>query len=178
MKPGDHPEFFRFPPPEGRSRESSIVLTKDGRFFHEGAPVEHPGMKKAFASWLSRHPDDGRPILNNGYDWTYLTVEGATRFVASVHGTPGRPERPELILLDGRELPLAAEALTCDADGQLWVLLPEGDQACFTAAAQLELSPWLTEQQGVAGVQIEGRFSAIGDAGTAASAGPPPKPGS
>ena len=68
MKPSDHPEFFRFPPPEGRSRESTIVLTKDGRFFHEGAPVTHAGMRKAFASWLSRHPDDGRHILTNGYE--------------------------------------------------------------------------------------------------------------
>jgi len=116
MKPSDHPEFFRFPPPEGRSRESTIVLSKDGRFFHEGAPVEHPGMKKAFASWLSRHPDDGRDILSNGYDWTYLTVEGARAFVQSVRSVAGRPE---LTLLDGRELPLDAPAVSCDADGRV-----------------------------------------------------------
>jgi uncharacterized protein len=175
MKPGDHPEFFRFPPPEGRSRESSIVLTKDGRFFHDGAAVEHPGMKKAFASWLSRHPDDGRPILNNGYDWTYLTVEGPERFVESVRARAGRPE---LVLLNGLELPLEAGALSCDADGRLWVLLPAGEKACFTAAAQLELAPWLTEREGVVGVQIEQDFSAIAGASTAPSAGPQPKPGS
>ena len=175
MKPGDHPEFFRFPPPEGRSRESTIVLTKAGRFFHDGAPVEHPGMRKAFASWLSRHPDDGRPILNNGYDWTYLTIEGPARFVESVHDAAGQPE---LVLLDGRELPLEPAALSCDADGQLWVLLPEGEKACFTAAAQLELAPWLAEQEDVVGVQIAGGFSAIAGASAAASAGPLPKPGS
>lgn len=158
MKPGDHPEFFRFPPPEGRSRESSIVLTRAGRFFHEGAPVEHPGMKKAFAAWLTRHPEDGRFILSNGYDWTYLTVEGPHLFVESVRDRAGQPL---LVLLDGRELPLDPVALSCDANGQLWVLLTEGEKACFTAAAQLELSPWLSERQGVPGVQIEGRFSAI-----------------
>jgi len=175
MKPGDHPEFFRFPPPEGRSRESSIVLSKEGRFFHEGAPVEHPGMKKAFASWLSRHPDDGRPILNNGYDWTYLTVEGPQRFVESLRDRAGRPE---LILLDGRELPLEAGALTCDADGRLWVLLPDGEQACFTAAAQREISPWLTEREGAVGVQIQGDFAAIAGADPPSSAEPLLKPGS
>ena len=175
MKPGDHPEFFRFPPPEGRSRESTIVLTKEGRFFHDGAPVEHPGMRKAFASWLSRHPDDGRPILNNGYDWTYLTVEGAERFVASVLDGAGGPE---LVLLDGRELSLQPDSLTCDADGKLWVLLPEGEKACFTPAAQLELSPWLAERDGVVGVEIQGDFSAIAGADAALSAGPQPKPGS
>ena len=163
MKPSDHPEFFRFPPPEGRSRESTIVLSKDGRFFHEGAPVEHPGMKKAFASWLSRHPDDGRDILSNGYDWTYLTVEGARAFVQSVRSVAGRPE---LTLLDGRELPLDAPAVSCDADGKLWLLLPEGEKACFTPAAQLELAPWLVEHGGTVGLQIAGQFSPIAGSST------------
>ncbi|HXK18835.1 MAG TPA: hypothetical protein VNG33_13585, partial [Polyangiaceae bacterium] len=151
MKPGDHPEFFRLPPPEGRSRESNIVLTKDGRFFHDAAPVEHPGMHKAFASWLTRHPDDGRYILSNGYDWSYLTVEGAAYFVREVRAVN---QRPELELLDGRTLPLDPLALTCDPEGKLWVRLPEGEQACFTAAAQLALSPWLVEKEAATGLEI------------------------
>jgi hypothetical protein len=158
MKPGDHPEFFRLPPPEGRSRESSIVLTEDGRFFHDGAAVEHPGMQKAFASWLTRHPDDGRYILNNGYDWTYLTVEGPAYFVRSVQTSESRPR---LVLLDGRELPLDPKTLSCDVDGALWLRLPEGDKARFTASAQLELSPWLVERDGHVGLEIEGQFSPI-----------------
>jgi len=164
MKPADHPEFFRLPPPEGRSRESTIVLGRAGRFFHDGAPVSHPGMHRAFASWVTRHPDDGRFILSNGYDWTYLTVEGPAFFVQSVHDRGGRPE---LELLDGQRLPLDAEKLTCDAEGQLWVLLPGGEKACFTAAAQLELAPWLVERGGGAGLEIQGQFWPI--AGAAAS---------
>ena len=158
MKPGDHPEFFRFPPPEGRSRESSIVLTRDGRFLHEGAPVEHPGMRRAFASWLGRHPDDGRPILNNGYDWTYLSVEGATHFVQGVLPVAGRPK---LTLLDGTELPLEPAALSVDAEGQLWLRLPDGQLARFTPAAQLGLEPWLVEHEGQVGLVVDGRFSPI-----------------
>jgi uncharacterized protein len=158
MKPGDHPEFFRFPAPEGRSRESTIVLSKEGRFFHDGAPVEHPGMHKAFASWLRRHPDDGRYILSNGYDWSYLTVEGAARFVRAVRDASGEPG---LELLDGRELGLDPHALWSDADGVLWLRLPEGENARFTAAAQLELAPWLREREGSIGIEIAGRFSAI-----------------
>src|SRR5205809_4885030 len=80
MRPGDHPEFFRFPAPEGRSRESSIVLDREGRFHHNGALVEHPGMARAFASWIDLHPDDGRFILNNGYDWSYFRVEDVPFF--------------------------------------------------------------------------------------------------
>jgi hypothetical protein len=146
------------PPPEGRSRESTIVLARDGRFWHDGALVEHPGMRRAFASWLARHPDDGRPILNNGYDWTYLTVEGATRFVQGVLSVAGRPQ---LSLLDGTELALDPARLSVDADGQLWLSLPEGEPARFTAAAQLGLGPWLVERDGQVGVQIDGQFSPI-----------------
>lgn len=158
MKPGDHPEFFRFPPPEGRSRESSIVLRSDGRFFHDGAPVEHLGMQRAFASWLRRHPDDGRYILSNGYDWTYLTVEGPAYFVRGVSAASGNPE---LELLDGRSFPLDAKTLRCDAEGCLWLRLPDGEQARFTGPAQRALEPWLSEQEGRVGLQIAGQFSPI-----------------
>lgn len=158
MKPGDHPEFFRLPPPEGRSRESTIVLSKEGRFFHDGQPVTHPGMHQAFASWLRRHPDDGRHILSNGYDWTYLTVEGASRFVQAVRSVDGRPL---LVLLDGLEARLEPRALRSDAEGKLSVLLPGGEPASFTPAAQLQLAPWLVERDGSIGVEIDGDFSPI-----------------
>lgn len=99
-KPGDHPEFFRFPAPEGRSRESTIRLDGEGRFFHEGAPVEHVKLAQAMHTWISRHPDDGRYILTNGYDWTYFTVEDAPFTVRSV-----RIERDRVVLClsDGTE---------------------------------------------------------------------------
>jgi hypothetical protein len=155
MKPGDHPDFFRLPAPAGRSRESTIVLTKDGRFLHDGAPVEHPGMRRAFASWLGRHPDDGRYILNNGYDWSYLTVEGALSFVQAVRDVQGRPT---LVLLDGQELPLDPAALGCTEDGKLFVRLAASEPAHFTAAAQLELAPWLSERDGHTGVLLGGKF--------------------
>ena len=158
MKPGDYPEFFRLPPPPGRSRESTIVLTKEGRFLHDGAPVEHPGMQRAFASWLRRHPDDGRYILNNGYDWTYLTVEGPAYFVSGVQ-TEG--EGITLELLDGRVLSLDPARLQCDHEGALWLRLPDDERARFTASSQLALSPWLEERDGRVGLKIAGQFSPI-----------------
>src|SRR3954468_16729478 len=77
MKPGDHPDFFRFAPPPGASRESAIVLDREGRFWHEGERVEHPALERALRGWIARHPDDGRLILTNGYDWCYFRAEGA-----------------------------------------------------------------------------------------------------
>jgi hypothetical protein len=158
MKPSEHPEYFRLPPPPGRSRESTIVLTRDGRFLHEGQPVEHPGMRRAFASWLKRHPDNGRYILDNGYDWTYLLVEGDAEFVQSVRAVD---EMPCAVLLDGNEVPLTAAALHCDPEGVLRLELSGGEHARFTPAAQLELSPWLVEEGGAPGLQIGGRFAPI-----------------
>lgn len=81
MKPGDHPDFFRFAPPPGTSRESSIRLDREGRFWHDGARVDHPALERGLRSWIARHPDDGRPILSNGYDWCYFQADDAPLFV-------------------------------------------------------------------------------------------------
>jgi len=66
------------------SRESSIRLDSDGRFWHEGGLVEHPGLALAMSTWISRHPEDGRYILENGYDWCWITVEDTPFLVRSV----------------------------------------------------------------------------------------------
>src|SRR5689334_8345319 len=100
MKPGEHPEFFRFPAPEGRSRESTLRLDREGRFFHDDALVEHPKLAAALHTWIARHPDDGRFILTNGYDWTYFTVDDVAYFVRSVRI---EPDRVVLGLNDGTE---------------------------------------------------------------------------
>jgi hypothetical protein len=143
MRPGDHPEFFRLPPPEGRSRESTIRLDREGRFFHDGALVEHRGMARAFASWIARHPDDGRFILTNGYDWTYFTVEGAPYFVEGVRASA---RGPILVLFDGSEEPLEPGALALDADGIFTTKVKGGAfDARFLRGAQLELEPFLDE---------------------------------
>ena len=60
------------------------MLDRQGRFSHDGDLIENARMTEAFFKWLRRHPDDGRYILSNDYDWTYLTVEDAPFFVRSV----------------------------------------------------------------------------------------------
>lgn len=155
MKPSDHPEFFRLPPPEGRSRESTIVLDARGRFSHDGAPVEHAGMARAFASWIARHPDDGRYILNNGWDWTYFRVEDVPYFVVSVRDDAGRPT---LVLSDGSEEPLLPAGLRASAEDALYVAVKGGEfEARFSREGQLGLAPWLEEgAEGVLELSILG----------------------
>jgi hypothetical protein len=161
MRPADHPDFFRFPAPEGRSRESSIVLDAEGRFHHDGALVEHPKMALAFASWIDRHPDNGRFILNNGYDWSYFRVEDVPFFVLGVSEKAGRLL---LLLSDGSESPLNPETLASDARGALYTTVKEAKyRARFSHGAQLSLAPWLfSAANGDLFLQIAGVRHALG----------------
>jgi uncharacterized protein len=147
VKPGDHPEFFRFPAPEGRSRESTLRLDAAGRFWHDGAVVEHAGLAAALHAWISRHPDNGRFILTNGYDWTYFTVDDAPYFVRSVKL---EPDRVALVLSDGSEEPWDPETTRVGDGDALYAKVKAGAtggpfDAKFTAHAQASLEPALVE---------------------------------
>jgi hypothetical protein len=171
MKPGDHPDFFRLPPPPGQSRESGIVLDAKGRFWHKGEAVEHAGMARAFASWVRRHPDDGRYILSNGYDWSYLTVEDAPYFVSAVHVAD---EPPQLVLSSGEVEPLDPTSLVIGHDGAVYVRVKHGAfTAKMTPAAQLELSPLLVDlPDGRVGIQIGSRVFPVNSSESTVELGP------
>jgi hypothetical protein len=123
MLPSDHPDFFRRPAPDGRSRESSIALDAEGQFWHEGERVQHAGMQLAFATWIARHPDDGRYILCNGYDWSYFRVADVPFFVRGV-----REVGANLLvaLSDGSEEPLAVGTLRVGARDALYCAVKSG----------------------------------------------------
>ena len=163
MKPGDHPDFFRFPPPEGRSRESTIRLDAEGRFWHEGRRVEHAGLAAAFHSWIARHPDDGRYILTNGYDWTYFIVDDAPYFVRTLRI---EPDRIQLLLSDASEEAWDPETTRVGNDDALYAVVkrdaPQGPyEAKFTRHAQASLHPVLIDAASPA-VCIGERSYAIG----------------
>ncbi len=156
MKPGEHPEFFQFPAPEGRSRESKLRLDGDGRFHDDGVPVEHAKLAAALHTWIGRHPDDGRWILTNGYDWTYFKVDDVPFFVRSI-----RPEGDDaiLVLSDGTEEPLDPSTVTTGPEGALYLKVshPSAEAAKagpfpakLTRFAQTQLDPFLKEEDGAA----------------------------
>jgi len=143
FRPIDDPEFFERPPPPGRSRESRIVLDAEGRFWDEGELVTHRGMQDAFATWIRRHPRDGRYVLCNGYDWTYFRVDDVPYFIRAIGGAPGCPT---LVLSDQTEEPLDPTALRLGARDAVYVWVKGGAfEARFCPAAQLELAPFLVE---------------------------------
>lgn len=155
MKPIDHPDFFRFPAPAGRSRESSIVLDSEGRFFHDGERVAHAGLSSGLSSWIRRHPDNGRYILCNGYDWTYFAVEDVPFFVV---GLSIRHGQPWLKLSDGSVERMALTQLRIGARDALYVVVKLGQfTARFTPSAQASLLPLVQEgPQGRPVLQVQG----------------------
>jgi hypothetical protein len=138
MKPAQHPDFFRLSPPPGQSRESGIVLDRSGVFWHRGEKITRKSMREAFFRWLRRHPDDGRFILENGYDWTYIEVQGTPYFVESARV---RTSDIEITLSDGSKESLQissvsvgpADALHCRVKGGRF-------DARFKPGAQLGIS--------------------------------------
>ena len=102
------------------TRESSIRLDAEGRFWHEGALVAHPGLAQAMHGWISRHPDNQRWVLENGYDWCYLTVDDAPVVVRAARlDGGGTSARVVLTLSDGSEDRVDPAALRVDAEGVL-----------------------------------------------------------
>jgi len=139
MKPGDHPDFFRLAPPPGASRDSTIAIDAEGRFFHDGERVEHPALEKALRSWVSAHPDSGRPILTNGYDWTYFEVADAPLFVDALRlEADGRVTQ---VLFDGTEEALDPATLSLGDGGVVYSRARGGKlDAKFTRHAQTDLA--------------------------------------
>lgn len=160
MKPGDHPDFFRLAPPPGTSRESTIRLDAEGRFFHDGVRVDHPALEAALHSWIARHPDDGRYILTNGYDWTYFQVDDAPYVVRSVRI---EEDRIDLVLSDATVEPLDPASLRIGEGDALYAKVKKSAfDAKFSRHAQTELAPVLGEDgEGNVVLRVGGRAHRI-----------------
>ena len=149
MKPGDHPDFYRLAPPPGASRESTITLDRQGRFWHDGDRVDHPALEQALRTWISLHPDDGRLILTNGYDWCYFRCEDAPFFVDALRVEPDGAVT--LRLFDGTEEALDPATLSLNADGIAYARVKDGRyDARFSRHAQTQLAPILVDEAGLA----------------------------
>jgi hypothetical protein len=121
-------------------------------------------MAAALRSWIGRHPDDGRFILTNGYDWTYFTVEDAPFTVRSVREDG---DRLVLGLSDATEEAWVPEETRVGADGGLYARVKRGlggapFEAKFTRHAQAALAPYLVEIGGRAAVRVGAKERPVG----------------
>ncbi|MFL5320602.1 MAG: DUF1285 domain-containing protein [Myxococcaceae bacterium] len=139
-------------PPPGKKwhtrEDSGIRLDREGRWWHDDEPVEHPRIIEAFNQGLQ--PDDqGRFILRFGNDWCVVQVEDAAYRVTAVDL---ENNCITLRLSDRSSEPLDPAALSLDSDGVLHCKVKQGRAwARFSRDAQFQLGEALEENdEGIA----------------------------
>lgn len=147
--------------------DSGLELDEEGRFLHDGVPVEHPGVSAAFQRGLEQ-ARDGRWLVRFGADWAFVRVRATPFVVVAIRARAGLPI---LQLSDGSDEALRPEALWEAEDGVLYAALSRGAPARFARLAQGALAPWLVEEQGHVALLIAGRVAPI-----ARGPVPPPPP--
>lgn len=137
---------------KGFSRETTIRRDAEGRWFHDGEPLEHANLTRAFDRWVDR-AEDGRYCLKNDINWAYIELQGAPLFVRRLELGPG--SAIGLVLSDDQKLPLAPETLREGPDGALYCDVPRGAGALtarFDRHAMQQLEDLLREDD--AGVYL------------------------
>jgi hypothetical protein len=117
--------------------DSGLRLDRGLRWWHDGAPLEHPRIVEAFNRGLSVTPE-GRYRLEFGGDWCFVEVEDCGYAVLAVDFPLGGPV---LVHLSDRTAEaLAVASLGVDAEGALTCRVKGGlGRARFSRAAQVAL---------------------------------------
>jgi hypothetical protein len=106
-----------------RFRRTGIRLDREGRLWHEGAEIAHPGFRRALLRWLDRL-DDGRPILRlDARRYAYIDVEDAELLALSARWDG---DRAWLRLNDDSEEELAYDSLERGPDHALYCCVRGG----------------------------------------------------
>ena len=117
--------------------DSGIRLDAQGRWWHDGELIEHPGIIEAFNRGLSP-TQDGRFRLQFGADWCFVEVEDAAYRVLAIDRTPD--EQLSVRLTDGTIERLDPETLYLGADGALMCQVKQGRaKAKFSREAHFAL---------------------------------------
>jgi uncharacterized protein len=119
-----------------RWRQSGLRLDREGRWWHEGCPVEHRGLAQALCRWLDQL-DDGRYVVRLDADrYAYVEVEDAPYLVLTV--TLEREAdgvHLQLHLSDGSVEELAYATLSVGREQALYCQVRERFAARFSRAA-------------------------------------------
>ena len=131
-----------FPNQRRHTREDSgIRLDRDGRWWHDGQPIEHPKIVEAFNRGLTP-ADDGKFRLHFGADWCFVDVEDAAYRVLDFSVAA---DGPRIALSDRTEEPLDVATLSLDGDGVVVCRVKDRRaKARFSREAQFALGERLT----------------------------------
>ena len=110
-------------------------------------------------SWISRHPNDGRYVLENGWDWCYVTVDDAPYVVRAAKIVDGAIE---LALSDDSIERIDPSALRVDDEGVLRTQVKAAKKygpypARFDRHAIVSLGERLREENGRYLLDVDGR---------------------
>ena len=126
------------PPP---LRPFGLVLHRDGRFRHEGAPILHPRLRALFERSVRYLPDEDEYVVQVGRFRGQIEIEEAGFFVRAIDPASGT-----IALSDGTEERLDPATLrpsALDADAILCTVkcaeTPRGVPARFERGSQAEL---------------------------------------
>lgn len=138
---------------------SKVRVDKEGRWSMDGRLVEHPRVQRLFHSSVSVG-EDGRPVLRVGPQWCYVQfVDDTVFFVERIRRGPD--DRLVVVLADGAEEILRPESLTRRGETDVYCRLGNGHRARFLRDAVAGLAPWMSEFEGMIGLQLGDRFHAF-----------------
>lgn len=122
-------------------QQSGLSIDLEGRFCHQGEPIEHPRIKEVLWRSLRRLPD-GRYLVSIGRESGYVRIDDAPY---GVRGITFEARGPVLHLTDGEKELLDPATVRLDAEGVLHCTVKVDHRARFTRAAQLDLGFALEE---------------------------------
>jgi len=117
-----------------------LVLHRDGRWTHEGAPILNRKLRTAFDRGVRYLPEEGVYVVQLGRFRGQIELEEAGFFVTGFDAAGGRVR-----LSDRSEEPLEVASLRPSSHDGAWLctvkrgLVPDGLPARFFQAAQAEL---------------------------------------
>ena len=110
------------------------------QFWHEGAPVTHPGLYRAFLRGVRFLEEESVFVVQVGHFRGQIEVEDTPWWVVSYDPASG-----EIELTDRTREPLQADSLRADPDGVLRCTVKQRFSARFTRAGQAALGDALEE---------------------------------
>ncbi len=133
-----------------------IRIDKEGRLFHQGAPMIHPGINALLLEHLTRD-DEGRYIIEFEGQRCWVEVEDAPLMVQRVD-VEAADGQILLTLSHGGQEPLDPEQVWIDEANVVYTQVRHGRlPAKFSRPAYYQLAALITETPAGFGLELRGR---------------------
>ncbi|MBW1730493.1 MAG: DUF1285 domain-containing protein [Deltaproteobacteria bacterium] len=152
MDKGPEPKIDDLPP-------CLIHIDKEGKWYHQGAEIIHPGFVQFFFEHMELD-DKGRYVINWNGQRCYIEVEDTAYVVRQVDfsGGNGKEERAILHLSDGSTEALAPETLFIGKEDVLYCQVKNGTfPARFLRPAYYQLAEKIMEEGGSFYLLLQGK---------------------